>query len=89
MLLYLCLQPFPTQNVFINCLGVAVMLVTYLVLTVMLISDLLKKKFMTTDMLHMFPHLMNVKLIQWYSMSTVVVVVVVVVVFHNFLLQCL
>ena len=45
-----------------------------------------KNLFMTTEMLHMFPHLMSVKLIQGYSISTVVVVVVV---FHNFLLQCL
>ena len=36
-----------------------------------------KNMFMTTEMLHMFPHLMNVKLIQGYSISTVFVVVVV------------
>ena len=63
------------------------MLVTYLVLIVILISDILKNIFMTTEMLHTFPRLMIVKLIQCCSIPTVVVVVV--VDFHNFLLQCL
>jgi len=76
-----------SKRVFINCLGVAVMLVTYIVLIVMLISDILKTLFMTTEMLHTFPRLMIVKLIQCCRISTVVVVVV--VDFRNFLLQCL